>query len=230
MTVKPLEAEFDWSDEKEFVYDGSEKTVTASLKNAVNDDLIVVTCENDKGTDAGEYLAKITGLQGDKVGNYIISDDDPNLEQKWKITRAPNKVKVSVEGWTYGDEAGIPEAEADFGIDTVKFMYSDAADGTYTETVPVNAGSYFVKAVIAGTDNYAGIESEPVSFEIAKAALTVTASNVEASYGSDFEDEGCTIEGLIDDETPDVLDGKAEYSAVDAEGNEYKAFDPAGEY
>ena len=90
------------------------------------------------------------------------------LTVNFNITIADNSVTVSgVNGWTYGEQAVIPSATATFGNATV--MYSTAADGVYVTDVPVNAGTYFVKAVVAETANYRGAESKPQSFEIAQA-------------------------------------------------------------
>ena len=37
-------------------------------------------------------------------------------------------------------------AEAKYG--TIKYTYSNTADGTYTEKVPTNAGTHYVKATV----------------------------------------------------------------------------------
>lgn len=83
------------------------------------------------------------------------------------VQQAENELTdtLSLEGWTYGD---IPaSASAGFRFGTPRFLYSDRADGTYTDTVPASAGTWYVKAVADGTENYKGEESEPVSFVIA---------------------------------------------------------------
>ena len=67
-----------------------------------------------------------------------------------------NNVTVDIEGWTYGETAKEPKAVADFGTDKAVFTYSNAENGTYVSTVPANAGTWYVKAEVAGTENYAG--------------------------------------------------------------------------
>ena len=42
-----------------------------------------------------------------------------------------------------------------------------AEDGEYSATVPAEAGTYWVKAVLAETANYKAAESKPISFVIA---------------------------------------------------------------
>ena len=75
--------------------------------------------------------------------------------------------ELSIKGWKYNETANVPTAKAKYG--DVVYTYSDSKDGTYTSEVPKNAGTYYVKATVAGTENYTGLESAPVAFEIAKA-------------------------------------------------------------
>lgn len=75
--------------------------------------------------------------------------------------------ELSITGWTYNDKVNAPVAKAQFG--DVTFTYSSEENGTYTNEVPKNAGTWYVKATVAGTANYTGLESAPVSFEIKKA-------------------------------------------------------------
>lgn len=78
--------------------------------------------------------------------------------------------ELSITGWTYNDKVNAPTAEAQFG--DVTFTYSSEENGAYANEVPKNAGTWYVKATVAGTENYTGLESTPVAFEIAKAIPT----------------------------------------------------------
>ena len=88
------------------------------------------------------------------------------------ISKAQNTwtEELSITGWTYNEKVSSPTAKAQFG--DVTFTYSSEENGTYTSEVPKNAGTYYVKATVAGTENYTGLESAPVAFEIAKAIPT----------------------------------------------------------
>lgn len=89
--------------------------------------------------------------------------------------------ELTITGWTYGETANTPTAEAKFG--DVVFSYSDKKDGTYTSTVPTNAGTYYVKAEVAGNENYTSLTSDPVTFTITKASSEVTiTSNLDKTY------------------------------------------------
>ena len=77
---------------------------------------------------------------------------------------------LTITGWTYGETANTPTAEAKYG--TIKYTYSNTADGTYTEEVPTNAGTYYVKATVEETEDYSGLESDAFEFVIEKKTLT----------------------------------------------------------
>ena len=148
-------------------YNGELQQATVKVTGG---DESLYTLTNNGGTDVGNYPVSLT-LQD--THNYVWYYNDAEfgggtLTVNFNITIADNSVTVSgVNGWTYGEQAVIPSATATFGNATV--MYSTAADGVYVTDVPVNAGTYFVKAVVAETANYRGAESKPQSFEIAKA-------------------------------------------------------------
>ncbi|MFR5868209.1 MAG: stalk domain-containing protein [Oscillospiraceae bacterium] len=77
---------------------------------------------------------------------------------------------LTITGWTYGETANAPTAEAKYG--TIKYTYSNTADGTYTEKVPTNAGTHYVKATVEETADYSGLESDAFEFVIEKKTLT----------------------------------------------------------
>lgn len=112
-----------------------------------------------------------------KVGTYrvvveLAGNDNYNSASAaldFVISQATNAwvEEPSITGWTYNDKANAPTAKAQFG--DITFSYSSEENGTYTSEVPKNAGTYYVKATVAGTENYTSLESAPVGFEIAKA-------------------------------------------------------------
>lgn len=116
----------------------------------------------DIPTNVGTWYIKAT-LKG--TDNY----NDVTVIDNFNISKATNtwKEELSITGWTYNDKVNAPTAKAQFG--DVIFTYSSEENGTYTNEVPKNAGTYYVKATVEGTENYTGLESAPVAFEIAKA-------------------------------------------------------------
>ena len=115
------------------------------------------------------------------VGAYKVvarAKEDTNyngasIEKEFSISMADNEWtnKLSIKDWTYGEKPSVPSATAKYG--DVVYTYSDSKDGTYTSEVPKNAGTYYVKASVAGTAKYTGLESTPVSFEIKKADSSI---------------------------------------------------------
>ena len=167
-----------------------------------------------------------TAKDNSDVGTYAItgSSDSANYEVSFigngsdgksgilTVKQAANSftTELSCSDYTYArDKTPIPNATAKFG--TVTYKYATAAsDGTaytapsdesaYTDAIPVNAGSYAVKAYVAETDNYAGLASDPVVFTINKAAEP-TILGEEKSYaystGSGGKAIGVDIAGKL---------------------------------
>ena len=149
------------------VYTGSKLTAVVPQ----NDGYEIVS--NEGGTDVGEYDV-VLKLSDETNYEWATpdSDDATKVTLKFAITKAPNQITaLSLEGWTYGEEPKMPVATAQFGTPT--FAYSATADGTFVETVPTAAGSYFVKAKVVATANYDGAE-KTAEFKIARAKAVLT--------------------------------------------------------
>lgn len=111
--------------------------------------------------DAGNYKV-IASVEADN--NYNGASD----ELEFTISKMSNEWidELAISDWTYGEKENSPTAVAKHG--TVKFSYSDKEDGTYKETVPTNAGIWYVKATVEENRNYVGLETVK-TFEIKKA-------------------------------------------------------------
>ena len=129
-------------------------------------------------SDVGTYA--ITGTSNS--ANYEVSFIGNGSDGKsgiLTVKQAANSftTELSCSDYAYAkDETPKPNATAKFGTVTYKYAKADsdgnapAADSAYTDAIPVNAGTYAVKAYVAETDNYAGLTSNPAVFTIAKAA------------------------------------------------------------
>ena len=149
------------------VYTGSKLTAVVPQ----NDGYEIVS--NEGGTDVGEYDV-VLKLSDETNYEWVTpdSDDATKVTLKFAITKAPNQITaLSLEGWTYGEEPKMPVATALFGTPT--FAYGATVDGTFVETVPTAAGSYFVKAKVVATANYDGAE-KTAEFKIARAKAVLT--------------------------------------------------------
>ena len=165
ITVSPRPVNITWVGTEGLVYDGTEKTISAQVANLVGDDVVTLTKDGTlSATEKGEYTASVTAVDNE---NYTVTGGE-NLTKQWAIAEGTNEftTPLSITGWTYGDTPNVPAAAAKFG--TPVFTYADAEDGVYSETVPAEAGDYWVKATVPGTASYAEI-STTAQFTISKA-------------------------------------------------------------
>ena len=116
-------------------------------------------------TDAGTYKVEV---HVDEDENY----NNANAVKEFSISQTTNEwtEELSITGWTYGEEAKTPTAKAKYG--DVNFTYSDKENGTYTDTVPTDAGTWYVKATVTGNQNYTGLEAIK-EFTISKANSSI---------------------------------------------------------
>lgn len=115
-------------------------------------------------------------------GGSITISSNTTLYAVWKkiSTFETNEFTqpLAITGWTYGEKANTPTAEAKYG--TIKYTYSNTADGTYTEEVPTNAGTYYVKATVEETADYSGLESNAVEFTILPKTINTAITQLTA--------------------------------------------------
>lgn len=158
--------------------------------------------ETEVTTDVSEYKARInvddenydySNVEGyNSEGHYverIINVQVSAEENRWLE-------ELSIDSWTYGENAKTPDAKAYKG--EVEYSYSTSIDGKYTKEVPVNAGTYYVKATVKATDEYTGLESIK-KFEIKKAKPAVSLKQIEITYGEKISlPKGYTLEENAD--------------------------------
>ena len=141
-------------------------------------------------TNVGKYKVVV---KVDEDANYNSASDT----KIFTISKADNTWidELTINGWTYGQTANKPSASSTFG--TVNYTYSESIDGTYVDTVPTNAGTYYVKATVEGTSNYKGLVSEVIGFVVLKANTTLSiTSPVDKTYdGNTVSDPIYKLEG-----------------------------------
>lgn len=172
------------------------------------------------GTDA-DYATGVD-LSTLGAGDYYMRVRVPKTEEygglsavvEFTVSKAAISVTVSIDGWTYGNEANAPSVDGNTAGGKVTYSYVGTGDTAYeeSETAPVNAGTYKVTATVAETTNYLGATAEK-EFTIAKKAITATVSAQDADYNGKPHEASVTFEGkLTDDElTASLLyNGEAE--------------------
>ena len=137
---------------------------------------IVLSTDATTLSDVGDY--EIVAATIANNSNYEVTFN----KGTYTITKfAGNTVTVEADDVRYLMDL-IYSAEALRGQNTIKFTFATSIDGEYTETLPKNVGTYYVKATVEDTANYEGCVSTPVRFEITKATLSAI-SNV--TYNKD---------------------------------------------
>ena len=121
--------------------------------------------------NAGEYLITL-----------VIAENDTHLGCEVStivvIKKAnPQISMLNINGWTYGDDANAPSAKTTFGDIVYRYYTKEAeqyvlygADGL---TAPTEAGTYYVHASVAATDNWNGAESIYKEFKIEKQTVAL---------------------------------------------------------
>nr|MCR5543638.1 Ig-like domain-containing protein [Eubacterium sp.] len=160
----------------------------------------------NSGTDAGTYTVKVKGKKP-VTGEASIT---------WKIKPATNSFTTdpAIDGWTYGDKAKAPVGISTYG--TPVFKYADSAEGDFTTDVPVKAGTHYMIAMVTPDNNYAGLISDPIEFEIVKKDVIVTPVSSQMKYvGQEDPEFLYDVDGLLEGDT---LSGKLGRQEGETEG------------
>ena len=156
-------AELSWSGYEDLVYDGQNKTVTATVTNLVGDDVCTVTVTGGDEKDAGDsYTATATTLSND---NYKLPDS--GTTQTYSIAPKTLTVEWSNTTLTYNGQAQKPAAAVTTGVggDTVTLTVT----GEQT-----NAGTYTATAAMETPNSNYTLTGTQTSFEIKPATVTIT--------------------------------------------------------
>ena len=155
-------------------------------------------------TNVGTATVTVSDRAG---GNYVVSGT-----ATFTITKAAlSGVSVSLIGWTYGDTAKTPTVSGNLGNANVTYQYkaADAADETYTNVVPTNAGTYTVKATVAESANYAAATATRNFTIVPKAISKATVENI-----GEQEFTGSTITPTVTVKDGTVVLTDADYSVA----------------
>ena len=174
-------------------------------KDADGDQVLDPTKDTEIGKGGNTLVLKNVS----DSGTYwvVVSDGENNNATSNKVTvtivKADGTASVSLSDWTYGGTASEPVPTSDTnGINNVTYQYKvkGAADTTYSDTLPTNAGNYTVKAIFAATDNYNEVTAE-ADFTIAKAtpaiAIKATPSTLTGGGSVELTVSGVPTEGKL---------------------------------
>ena len=188
--IKPIIAEITWS-ATTIEYDGTAKTVTATVSNSVNGEVITVT-EYEGTTTAvnvGEYTAKVKSLSST---NYTL-EGALNTEKKWYIQVAVVDMQVIMQDYSYGGTLASPSITNNAAGRNVAYYYSteDASTGgtawsTVTNSLSIPVGTYYMYAIVEATQNYQETITDPVMFKVLATQLTL---NMITAEGQSYQNE-----------------------------------------
>ena len=182
------------------------------VKDAIGEVTYEIVSNGTEATDAQITDGKL--VPGTKTGDVKVKvtvADSKNHTGKEEIitVKVVSKTQVtpvvSMDGWTYGDNANSPSLSegSNPGNAEVTYEYKKkgADDKTYTTTKPSDAGDYVVRAKVAETSEYAAGVSEGTEFKIARAVVTVTANSDEKFYGESDPSFSAEVDGLKGSDT-----------------------------
>ncbi len=193
MTVKPRVVELEWSNDT-FTYDGTEKTITATVTNKVgNDDVSVNAYNNNKKTNAGNYIAEALSLNNK---NYTLQNAT-NTTHNWVINKADREIvmqdKVNIIfgsdyklNFTYTGE----DVTATVTLDKNVYMsIKDYLDGTNSGEItiePLVAGVTILTVTVPESENYNAITKEcEVTVGLSEAGFVINNPEITLTYGDD---------------------------------------------
>ena len=190
VTVKPKPIVVTWTS-GDFTYDGTEKSVSATITNLVSGDAMpTLTYSENIKTYAGNYTAKVETISD---SNYTTVGGT-NINYNWKIRKAKRTIEITSELTLEYGESGEILFTYD-GEDTVASVLSTAStvatalmqDELNGGTVIVGtegAGRCNIVVTIPATQNYESVEGIcEVTVLAAEPELEIADTQIELTYG-----------------------------------------------
>ena len=174
-------------------YDGTEKKleIIGELPEGV-----IVSYENNRGVEIGEYIATARFDVLDK-NNYNPIE---NMTATLKITQTQGKIVILDKeqlNKVYDTNPVMPPLYQKTGRGEVRVEYykGEAAEGERLSAYPVNVGIYTVKVMLEETENYTSAE-DIATFEISKATHDMSKVKFEdTTYDYDGTEKKIEITG-----------------------------------
>ena len=168
------------------VYDGT--TLTATIPES---ELYRVS-ENEGGVSVGIYRVVLTLTDSDNYMWEGVTASDITLG--FSVTKAANSVS-DVEITSEFEYGASPDPSASSAFGTVVYRYYVKSGDTYTEIAePPAAGTYYVRAEVAGTSDFDGCVSDYAEFTITKKSVAKPVITSGAVYNG--ETQTVTVSGF----------------------------------
>ena len=209
-------------DTESFTYDGTPKKPSVSV--TFGDSTLA------PDVDYTIEYSNITNVNNEAQVSIIGKGNFRGTVHKYfSIIRGSFSSSVSISGWTFGQAANAPTVNNNPENGVISYLYSNSLNGVFDITIPSDAGTYYVKAIIAETNNYNQCETDPVQFVISAKSVAV-AWNKAGSYTYNGNEQGptATYENINGDNVSLTVSGTGtnagDYTAEVAEnaaGNNY---------
>ena len=192
-------------------------------------------------TTGGAAIANATGdtylLTSNEANKYIYvvvtaQKEDGTKEQFTAITtESVKKTEVSVtlnmESYTYGEEKAIPSVDGNTGNGEVTYYYNTTGStsegtnwSTVTSSTSLDAGTYYMYAVVNETGSYTGATTNVVEFKVNKKTIeTNWGTQILFTYNGKPQAPTATVAGA----TGETINVKVTGAQIDASGTAYTA-------
>lgn len=196
VVITPLAISVEWGEDR-LTYSGEEQTPNAHAPECG------VTVSGG-ATDVGRYLAT---AKSDNE-NYFVAND----KKEYTIVKAENYWTVApADSVCYEGRDILLIGSARFGEIAVEY-YADK-DATERIDAPTAIGRYYAVLTVTGNDNYGGIVSEPIAFDIIKISAVsfvaqIKADRLVAFQRLDGDDITCSVinnDGSIEQVDPSLV-------------------------
>lgn len=182
MYIKPRVAEILWSTPREWNYDGTAKTVTATISNRYGTNHWNINLKNNSYIDAGTYYPEATSTN---TTNYVLPSSKSTT---MKINPIPSPISVTDSTWDIKCKASAQTttlSNASNVQGSLTYSINSQPSGNYfsingtTLTAAANtpAAQYTlnIKATDAGNNNYTSVNKD--------FTIIVTVGHASAEYG-----------------------------------------------
>lgn len=191
-------------------------TVTNDITCQTGDEANIVYCLKDgTKTNSSNSGAASEGAAPVNLGQYTVKVTlgGQTISADFEIKKMEINPTVTMDDWIYGQKANTPSITVKSGESDITdassytcTYYTDdgctdmttAANGAATNGgVPKNAGTYYVKVVVAENGNYAGAEAE-TSFTIAPLPANLTWSKTDLIYTGSEQSVSATVANALE--------------------------------
>lgn len=171
LNILPKEIGIDWSN-LALAYNGSAQAPTATATGVVNNDVIALTVEGAQTLVGEGYVATVTGIIGEKAGNYKLPADcdeifkivkaaaeAPDVTPKHETIRGKNdggivglttEMEYSADGGETWTKVTDPAVELAPGTYQVRYTETTTSDASAAAEVTINPGKYLTVTLPEG--------------------------------------------------------------------------------